>query len=438
MFIFKKQLSRRTFLRGTGVALGLPLLDAMVPAWTALAQTPAAPRPRMGFLYLPHGAIMTQWTPAAVGTEFELPPILTPLEPFKQQLTVVSGLENRPAAAAVAVHACNPATWLSCTVPRQSTEPYLAATVDQIAAAHLGKDTPFPSLEVAAEARGGGMSCERNYGCAYGSTLSFKTPTMPLPMESDPRKVLAALFGHGDTAEERQSIARQYASLLDLLVDEIAALRRDLDGADRARLADYLDSVREIEQRIDKLEAQDTRSLALPEVPVGPSFDQRLHLMFDILALAFEANLTRVFTYMMASEATNLTYTHINVSDAFHPLSHHQNDAAKIERLVRIQTYHSQVFAKFLSKLAKTPDGDGSVLDHSILLYGSNMSNSNAHDEFPLPLLVVGGGAGRLKGQQHLKYPDRTPLANLLTTLLDRAGLPSERIGDATGAFSEL
>jgi hypothetical protein len=438
MISTKKHLSRRTFLRGAGVAMGLPFLDAMVPSWTALAQTAASPKPRLGFLYLPHGAIMNQWTPAAEGVAFDLPPILKPLEAYKKQLTIISGLENKPAAAAVAVHACNPATWLSCTIPRQSTEPHLAATIDQIAASHIGQDTPFPSLEVAAEARGGGMSCERNYGCAYGSTLSFRTPTMPLPMESDPRKLLERLFGQGDTADERKVIAKRYASLLDAVVQEAADLRRGLDAQDRARLNDYLDSVREIERRIEKMEQQDTATLALPEVPVGPSFDQRLHLMFDILALAFQANLTRVFSFMMASEATNLTYNHINVPDAFHPLSHHQNDPAKIERLIRIQTYHSQVFAKFLARLAKTPDGDGSVLDHSILLYGSNMSNSNAHDEFPLPLLIVGGGRGKVRGHQHLRYPDRTPMANLLTTILDRSGVPSDKVGDATGMFSEV
>ena len=437
MFIFKKHLSRRTFLRGAGMAMGLPLLDAMVPASTLLAQTPAVPKPRLGFLYLPHGAIMTQWTPATEGATFDLTPILKPLEPFKKQLTIVSGLENKPAIAP-AVHALNPATWLSCVTPRESTEPYLAPTIDQLAANHLGQDTPFPSLEVAGEGRGGSGACERNFGCAYGSTLSFRTATVPLPMESDPRKLLERLFGQGDTPAERQAISKQFSSVLDAIAGEAKDLERTLDPQDRARLADYLDSVREIERRVEKLEAQDLSDLAVPDVPIGPSYDQRLNLMFDLLALAYEANLTRVFTFMMAAEASNMTYNHIGVSDAFHPLSHHQNDAAKIERLVRIQTYHSQAFAKFLAKLAKTPDGDGTLLDHSLLLYGSNMSNSNAHDEFPLPLLLVGGGCGKLKGQQHLKYPDRTPLANLLTTVLHRAGVPVEKVGDATGTFAEV
>ncbi len=437
MIITRKHLSRRTFLRGAGVAVGLPLLDAMIPAWTALARTAARPMPRMGFIYLPHGAIMEQWTPATQGTDFELTPILEPLAPFRSHLTVVSGLENKPAILPP-VHAINPGTWLSCVSPRPTPEPFGGVTVDQIAAAHIGQDTPLPSLEVATESRGSGGSCDRMFGCSYGGTISFRTPTTPLPMEADPRKLFERLFGQGDTPQERSAIARQYASIVDLVLQEAADLRRTLDAPDRAKLADYLDSVREIERRIQKMEEQDLGSLDLPEVPVGATFDQRLNLMFDLIALAYEANLTRVFTFMMAAEASNVTYNHIGVSDAFHPLSHHQNDAARKERLVRIQTYHSQVFARFLAKLANMPDGDGSMLDHAVLLYGSNMSNSNAHDEFPLPSLVLGRGCGRIKGGQHLKYPDRTPLANLLATVLDRAGVPVERVGDSTGVFAEV
>jgi BMFP domain-containing protein YqiC len=437
MFIFKKHLSRRTFLRGAGVAVGLPFLDAMVPAWTALAQTAASPRPRMGFMYLPHGAIMESWTPDAVGTGFELPPILKPLAPFQKQLTIVSELQNKPAIAPP-VHALNPGTWLSCMTPRPGQDPYGGVTADQIAAAHIGQDTPLPSIEVATEGRGGSGACDRTFGCSYGATISFRTPTTPLPMESDPRKLFERLFGQGDTAQERKAIAKQYSSILDLVSQEAADLQKSLDAPDRARLGDYLESVREIERRVQKMEAQDLSSLDLPDVPVGANFDQRLNLMFDMIALAYQANLTRVFSYMMAGEGSNVTYNHIGVSDAFHPLSHHQNDKAKKERLIRIQTYHTQAFARFLTKLAALPDGDGSVLDHSILLYGSNMSNSNAHDEYPLPTIVVGGGAGKVKGGQHLKYPEKTPLANLLHTLLDRAGVPVEKFGDSTGVMSEI
>ncbi len=437
MISTKKFLSRRTFLRGAGVAVGLPLLDAMVPAWTALAQTAASPKPRMGFLYLPHGAIMEHWTPAAEGADVELPAILKPLAPFQKQLTIVSGLENKPAIAPP-VHALNPGTWLSCVTPRATQEPYGGVTVDQIAAAYIGQDTPLPSLEVATEGRGGGGACDRNYGCSYGATISFRTPSTPLPMEADPRKLFERLFGQGDTPQERHAIARQYSSILDLVSAEAADLQRTLDAPDRARLGAYHESVREFERRVQKMEAQDLSALVLPEVPVGTTFDQRVTLMFDMVALAYQANLTRVFSYMMAAEGSNMTYTHVGVSDAFPPLSHHQNDKARKERLVKIQTYHSQAFARFLAKLAAMPDGDGSMLDHSILLYGSNMSNSNAHDEFPLPTLVVGGGCGKIKGGQHLRYADRTPLANLLLTLLDRAGIPTDKVGNSTSVFTEL
>ena len=437
MISVKKHLSRRMFLRGAGVAIGLPFLDAMVPAWTAIAQTAAAPKPRLGFLYLPHGAIMEHWTPEAVGTAFELTPILKPLAPFKSQLTIVSGLENKPGILPP-VHATKPGTWLSCTSPRPTAEPYGGVTIDQIAAAQLGQDTPLPSIEVATESRGGGGSCDRTYGCSYGGTISFRTPTTPLPMEADPRKLFERLFGQGDTPQERAALSKQYSSILDLVTQEAADLQRTLDAPDRARLGDYLESVREIERRVQKLEEHDLASLVLPDVPVSTTFDQRLNLMFDIIALAYQANLTRVFTFMMAAEASNMTYNHIGVADAFHPLSHHQNDKARKDKLVKIQNYHAQVFAKFLTKLAAMPDGDGSVLDHSILLYGSNMSNSNAHDLFPLPSLVVGGGAGKLKGGQHLRYPDRTALANLHLTLLTRAGIPIEKIGDSDHVFSEL
>jgi len=438
MFITKKHLSRRTFLRGTGVAVGLPLLDAMIPAWTALAQTAANPKPHMGFLYLPHGAIMEQWTPVAEGTNFELTPILKPFAPFQKQLTIISGLENK-GAIAPPVHALSPGTWLSGVLPSEGQEPHGGVTIDQIAAEHLGQDTPLPSLEVATEGRGGNAgACDRAYGCSYGATISFRTPTTPLPMEGDPRKLFERLFGQGDSPQERKAIAKQYSSILDLVTSEAADLRKNLDPQDRSRLDDYLESVREIERRVQKMEERDLTSLDLPDVPVGSTFDQRLTLMFDMIALAYQANLTRVFSFMMAAEASNQTYNHIGISDAFHPLSHHQNDKARKDKLVKIQAYHSQAFAKFLARLAAMPDGDGSMLDHSILLYGSNMSNSNAHNHFPLPTLVVGGGCGKLKGNQHIKYPDQTQLSNLLLTLLQRAGVPEEKVGNSSGVMSEL
>jgi hypothetical protein len=295
-------------------------------------------------------------------------------------------------------------------------------------------------LEVATESRGGGGTCDRNYGCSYSGTISFRTPTTPLPMENNPRNLFQRLFGQGDTPEQRAKLARQYSSILDVISEESSGLQRRVGPADRAALNDYLETVREIERRVQKMEAQDLSGLNVPDAPAGipNSFDEHLNLMFDLVALAYQANLTRVFSMMMAAEVSNQTYNHVGVSDAFHPLSHHQNDKAKMERLVRIQTYHTTVFAKFLTRLAAMKDGDGSVLDHSIILYGSNMSNSNAHNEFPLPSAVLGGGNGKIRGNQHLVYPDHTPLANLLLTLMDRANIPVDEVGDSTGIFSEV
>jgi hypothetical protein len=438
MFITKKHLSRRTVLRGLGATIALPLLDAMVPAQTALANTAAAPKVRMGFVYFPHGAIMSKWTPSTTGTDFELPPILAPLEPFKKQMTIVSGLENKHAVGPT--HAITPGTWLSSVSPRVSHDPFGGVTADQIAAASIGQETPLPSLEVSTEEAVGGGACDRNYGCSYGATISFRTPSTPLPMEFNPRKLFQRLFGQGDTPEERQRLAARYSSILDVVGDKAAALQKRVGPTDRAILADYLESVREIERRVQKMEANDLSHIDLPDAPVGmqASFDEQLNLMFDLVALAWQANLTRITSFMMAAEVSNMTYNHVGVSDAFHALSHHQNNAAKLERLLRVQVYHSEVFAKFVQKLADTPDGDGSMLDHSILLYGSNMSDSNAHDHFPLPAVVIGGGCGKLKGGQHVKYPDRTPLANLTLTLLNRAGIELESLGDSTGQIAEV
>jgi hypothetical protein len=411
----------------------------MIPAGTALAQTAAKPMPRMGFIYFPHGAIMDQWTPAKEGTDFELSPILKPLAPFKKQLTVVSALDNKPAVSP-AVHAITPGTWLSCVHPRESQDPYGGVTVDQIAAKQIGQDTPLPSLEVATEGGygGNGGACDRNFGCSYSGTISFRSPSTPLPMEYNPGKLFERLFGQGDTPKERKAIGKQYASILDLVAEEASDLQRSLDPQDRVMLNDYLESVREIERRVQKMEEHDLSKLSLPNVPPGtPPFDERLNLMFDMVALAYQANLTRIFTMMMAAEASNQTYNHIGIPDAFHPVSHHQNDPKRIATLVKIQTYHTEVFTKFLTKLQKMPDGDGSMLDHSIIVFGSNMSNSNMHNHDPLPTAVVSGWS-KIKGGQHLRYPDHTPLANLFLTLLDRAGIPAESFGDSTGKFSEV
>jgi hypothetical protein len=440
VFITRKSISRRTALKGMGVSVSLPLLNAMLPAATALAKTAAAPKPRLGFFYFPHGAIMEKWTPAKSGRDFDMSPILEPLAPFQRQLTIVSNIGNKPGESR-AVHALVPATWLSCVHPKEGLAPNMAATVDQIAAKHIGQDTPYPSLEVAtAQGHGVGSACERGYGCSYSGTLSFSTPSTPLPIESNPRQLFLRLFGQGDSPEERRFLTQQTTSLLDMISDEADSLKRTLGPQDRATLSDYLESVREIERRVHNSEHGDVAKLSLPEVPGATSenFDEHLNLMFDLIALAYQGNLTRIQSFMIAPEVSEQTYNHIGVPDAFHALSHHANDEAKKARLVKIQRYHTAVFAKFVDKLAKMPDGDGSMLDHSILLYGSNMSNSNAHNQYPLPTAVLGGGCGKIKGNQHINFPERTPLANVHLTLLQRAGVPIEKVGDSTGAIAEV
>ena len=443
MFITKKYLSRRTVLRGVGASVGLPLLDAMIPAGTALAKTAAAPKMKLAFIYFPHGAIMLpgndQWTPNGRGREFELSPILKPLEAYKKNLIVISNLGNKPAESA-AVHAIVPGTWLSCVHPRESQDPYGGVTIDQIAAQHIGQDTPLPSLEVKTEGSGGGGSCDRAYGCSYSGTIAFRTPTMPLPMEYNPRTLFQRLFGRGDTPEERKALQTQYDSILDMVSDDAATLRAELGPADRTVLSDYMESVREIERRTQKMEKQDFSKLKLPPVPIGipDRFPEEQGLIFDMIALSFQANLTRIATMMMAAEVSNMTYPFIGVPDAFHPVSHHQGDPVKIGKLVKIQTYHSRKVAEFLKRLASTPDGDGSILDHAIVVYGSNMSNSNAHNQYPLPTAILGGACGKLKGGQHLQYAEHTPIANVWLTLLDRAGVPVEKVGDSNAMLTEI
>jgi hypothetical protein len=437
-FITKKYLSRRHVLRGLGTTLALPFLDAMVPAATALAQTAAAPKPRMGFFYLPHGAIMRDWTPDTVGADFDFKPILKPFEPFRNYVTVVSGLDNKPARSS-AVHAITPGTWLSCTPPRRSNAPYGGTTCDQVAAQNIGQDTAFPSIEVAAEEKGGSAACDGTYGCSHGSTISFANPTSPLPMEYSTKKFFAKLFGEGTSDQERALIADDYKSLLDMVRGEASTLKRSLGAADQARLDAYLDSVREIERRVHNNETRDLSIYELPEIPVGiPNFDEQIKLQFDMIALAFQANMTRVVSFMMAAEVSNQAYPHIGIPDAFHPLSHHNNAEASLVKLSKLQTWHSQMMADFMAKLAELPDGEKTVLDNSIFLYGSNMSNSNNHDHYPLPTVVLGGGAGALKGNQHLKFDNQEPLANLQLTLLQRAGIAVESHGDSTGTFEAV
>jgi hypothetical protein len=439
MFITRKHISRRTVLRGLGAGVSLPLLDAMIPAHTALSKTAAASKPRMVFVYFPHGAVMDKWTPKKEGADFDMPQILAPLQPFQKQLTVISGLENKPAIAAP-VHAITPGTWLSCVAPRISHDPYGGITVDQIAAKHIGQDTPIPSLEVSTEERGGEGSCDRNYGCSYGKTISFRDPSTPLPMEHNPRKLFQQLFGQGDTAEERVLLSRENASVLDLVSSDAQSLRKRLGARDRALMDDYLQTVREIERRAQQLSGRDLSKMNLPDTPAGipSSFDEHIRLMFDLIALAFQANLTRVASFMMAAEVSNQPYNFIGIPDAFHPLSHHANNPQKLERLARVQAWNTAEFAKFVKKLSTLPDGEGTMLDSSFILFGSNMSDSNLHNHYPLPTALIGGGAGKLRGNQHIKVADRTPIANVHLTLLDRIGVPMEKLGDSTMKLAEV
>ncbi|MBN1237523.1 MAG: DUF1552 domain-containing protein, partial [Gammaproteobacteria bacterium] len=430
MYLTKKHLSRRTVLKAAGVSVGLPLLDAMIPAATALAQTAAAPKLRAGFFYIPHGAIMwntafgadmDRWTPSGAGEDFSLSPILEPLEPHKRYVTSFANLENK--APQNSVHTLVPATWLSGVRPDDTaTGAKMAPTVDQMIAAHIGQDSVLPSLEVASETTTQSAACGSG-ACYYSSTLSFRNATTPLPMEFNPRKVFVQLFGAGDTAEEREAIARRRASVLDMIGERTADLRGKLGPRDRAVLEDYLESVRETERRVAKASERDLSGIELPDTPIGelPDFDEQVKLMFDLIALAYQADVTRVASYIMVAEGTNRTYNHIGVPDAFHPVSHHANNLERIQKLVRIQRYHVERFAEFVARLANTPDGEGSLLDHSMFMYGSNMSNSDRHNNYPLPIILVGGACGALRGGQHVELPEYTTLSNLHLTVLNKA-----------------
>jgi hypothetical protein len=362
---------------------------------------------------------------------------MEPLEKFKRYVTSFSNLENK--ANANSVHAIVPATWLSGVKPDQSSPgARMAPTIDQIIASKIGQDTALPSLEVASETTTQVAACPSGAGCYYSTTLSFRNATSPLPMEFNPRKVFTQLFGEGDTPAERDAIAAETKSLLDLIADRTTALKRELGAGDRVVLDEYLDTVREIERRVQKAEQRDLSAITLPEAPVGEldSFDAQVKLMFDLLALAYQANLTRVASYIMVAEGTNRTYNHIGVSDAFHPLSHHANDKERLLKLVKIQRYHMERFADFVAKMAATKEGDGTLLDHSLFMYGSNMSNSDRHNNYPLPNILVGGAAGRMKGGQHIELPEHSTLTNLHLTVLNKAGLEQKTYADATGEIA--
>lgn len=440
MFITKKHLSRRTVLRGMSATVALPLLDAMVPAFASNVQQ----GPRLGFVYVPHGAVMNRYTPDQVGRGFEFKDILKPLEPFRNRLNIVSRLHHR-AADSTAVHSLSPTTWLSGVRPKptQGVDAYAGVTADQHAAATIGQDTLLPSIELATEDHSGLIgACDRDYGCIYMNTLSWRTHTTPMPMEINPRKAFERMFGQGDSVESRLARRREDRSILDAVSQQATGLQQVLGSHDRQKLDDYLEGVREIERRLSRAESQMAQNpdLKIPEAPAGIPFEYPDHvaMMFDLLALAYQGNITRVFTFMMAREVSNRTYPQVGVTEGHHAVSHHANRPDKLEMNARIQNYHVSLFTKFLAKLDSIPDGEGSLLDNSILLYGSNMSNSNLHDHYPLPAVTLGGGRGRVKGGQHIMCPEHTPMTNLLVSLLDKADVPLDHLGDSTGTISEI
>ena len=437
-FITKAHLSRRTFLHGVGVTMALPLLESMVPAATALGQTVVPRRTRLGAIYFPHGAIMPKWTPAAEGAGFKLTEILQPLEPFHRQITVVSDLRHAMAygSGATANHNRSAAAYLSGAFAEVGAQPSLGITVDQIAAQKIGQDTPLPSIELTIEAPS--LNCGDGLSCSYRDTISWQGPHSPLPMQNNPQVVFERLFGDGNTADQRRIRREQSLSLLDSVVGEAAALQRKLPATDRSRLDQYLSDVREIERRVQKAGQQLSDDLPVPAAPTGVPTDVEEHikLMYDLQVLAWQAEITRVSTFLMCKELSTAVYPKSGVRDAFHTLSHHSNVQDNINRFAQLNMYHVALFAYFLDKLQSTPDGDGTLLDHSLVLYGSGMSDGNQHNHTDLPIILAGGASGRLAGGRHLRHAKNTPMANLLLAMLDKLEVPTEKFGDSTGAVS--
>jgi hypothetical protein len=441
MIITKKALPRRTFLRGVGTTLALPLLDAMVPSLTALAATPANPVRRLGFVYIPMGANISQWTPPGSGSLGELSPTLRSLAPFVDQLTVLTNMELRNAYPGT--HATSNAAFLSAATSKwtESTDYQLATTVDQIAAQRIGQDTRLPSLEMAMDLLTTVGQCDNGYACVYQNNLSWSSPTTPLPAEAHPRVVFERLFGDGGSTAERSAELRKNSSLLDWVREDISRLQQKLGPGDRTKVNEYLDTVREVERRIQKAEAE-TADNRLPDLdrPVGvpTAYADHAKLMFDLQVLALQADVTRVITFQLARETSTRTYPEIGVSEPHHPVTHHKNDPEKLAMLAKINAFHVSLFAYYLDKLKSTRDGNGSLLDHSVVLYGSGMGNPNVHDHVNLPILVAGGGAGKLKGGRHIQYAEPTPLANLHLTLLDKVGVRLDSFADSKGKIKEL
>jgi len=439
MIAMKKALPRRTFLRGMGTALALPLLDAMVPAFTAQAATAASSVKRLGFVYIPMGAHMPMWTPSGA-TLSELSPILTPLRPVADQVTVLSNLELRNAYPGT--HATSNAAFLSAATAKwtESSDYYLGTTADQVAAQQIGKDTRLPSMELAMDLLTTIGQCDNGYACVYQNNLSWSSPTTPLPAEAHPRVVFERLFGDGGSGAERLAELRKSASLIHWVKEDIARLQKKLGPNDRTKVGEYLDTVREVERRIQKAEAA-TADSHLPDLdrPVGvpAAYADHARLMFDLQLLAFQGDVTRVVTFQLARETSNRTYPEIGVAEAHHPLTHNSGNQEMLAKVAKINEFHVGLFAEFLQKLKNTPDGDGTLLDHTVYLYGSGMSNGDKHDHVNLPVIVAGGFAHG-KGGRHIRYKEPTPLANVHLTLLDKVGVRLDQFADSQGKVPEL
>ena len=448
MIITRRLLPRRTVLRGLGATMALPLLDAMVPALTPIARTAAAPVRRLNVVYVPNGMAMDYWLPKGEGTAFEITPIMRPLAPFRDTMTVVSGLtQRRPGSEGGGNHARASTKFMTGVPGRrqiagQSAEIEAAVSMDQLAARALGQHTQLASLELGLDARDFAGSCDAGYSCAYTNTISWRSATTPLPVENDPRAVFERLFGDSDSTDASVRLARlaEDRSILDSVTAKVADLRRTLGPRDGAKLSEYLDAVRDIERRIQKAEQQSARDLPAVNQPPGiPStFIDHASLMFDLQLVAYQADLTRVIVFMVGRELSGRTYPEIGVPDAHHPLSHHEDLTARVELLSKINTYHTQVFAGYLKKLQETPDGDGTLLEHMLILYGAGISNSNAHSPDNLPLALIGGASGQLTGGRHIRFPKDTPVSNLHLALLDKLGIPAETLGDSTGRLQLL
>jgi hypothetical protein len=438
VIISKKAIPRRTVLRGMGSVLALPLVDSMMPALSALQKTAGKPINRFGVMYVPNGMIMKNYLPLTEGTAYELTPTLAALAPFREQVLVLSGLEciptpGRPGGA----HAKASTRFLTDVSPPLS-ETWLDAgiSMDQILAQETGKHTQFASLELAIESSETTGACDTGFACPYTNTISWKSQNTPLPTQNNPRVIFERLFGDSASTDPKARLARlrQQRSVLDSVGEEVARLRGVLPPSDRTKLTEYLDAIRDVEQRIQIAEEQSDKELPLVDHPPGipAGWEDHLNLMFDLQVLAFQCDLTRVITLMVGHEHSGMTYPQIGVPDAHHPISHHQQEPEKVAKVARINAYHMQMFARFLAKLQATPDGDGTLLDHMTMMYGAGMADSNSHSPIDIPMILAGGGSGHLKGGRHVRFKNM-PLANLHLTLLDQFGVHIDRIGDSTG-----